>query len=114
MATVIPMASYSTALRTPSPVRLIALCIALCAGTLTGCSGEEAVPIDPANPPVLDAEPPDVSHPIQPTPQMEELARRQCVDDPSLDEGYVEAVDPNTDQVLTRITVDCATVRAEG
>jgi hypothetical protein len=45
---------------------------------------------------------------------MEELARRQCVDDPSLDEGYVEAVDPNTDLVLTRVTVDCATVRAEG
>ncbi|MDH5521469.1 MAG: hypothetical protein OEZ14_13150 [Acidimicrobiia bacterium] len=85
------------------------------AGLLVGCSGEEAVPIDPANPPVVDVEPPpDVTHLIEPTPEMEDLARRQCVDDPSLDQGYVEAVDPNTDRVLSRITVDCAEVRAGG
>ena len=114
MATVIPMASNPTARRRPDPVRVLAACVALTTAALAGCSGEEAVPIDPANPPVLDAEPPDISHPIQPTPEMEALARRQCVDDPSLDQGYVEAVDPNTDRVLTRITVDCATVRAEG
>lgn len=95
-------------------MRLISVGIVLSAVVLTACVGEEAVPIDPANPPVVDVEPPNVTHLIEPTPQMEELARRQCVDDPSLDEGYVEAVDPNTDQVLTRVAVDCAEVRAGG
>ncbi len=82
-------------------------------GLLAGCASEDAVPIDPANPPVLDPEPPDVTHVIPPTPEMEEFARQQCLDDPSLDEGYVEAVDPNTDAVLSSVTVVCADVRAD-
>lgn len=92
----------------------IAASLALVLALVAGCTDEEAVPIDPANPPIVEAEPPDITHPIQPTPRMEELARQQCVDDPSLDEGYVEAVDPETDQVLTQIAVDCAEVRSEG
>ena len=87
---------------------------ALCAVLLGGCAEEEAVPIDPANPPVLDVEPPDVTHMIPPTPEMEDLARRQCLDDPSLDEGYVQAVDPDSGQVLTEVAVDCTDVRAGG
>lgn len=100
----------------PTAIRLgvVTPCLALIVVLLVGCSDEEAVPIDPANPPVLEAEPPDITHPIQPTPQMEELARQQCLDDPSLEEGYVEAVDPNTDQVMTQVAVDCAEVRSEG
>ncbi len=81
---------------------------------LAGCAGEEAVPIDPANPPVLEADPPPITHLIPPTPQMEELARRQCLDDLSLDRGYVEAVDPETGDVLSDVTVECADVRTEG
>lgn len=99
-------------------VRTTAMCVALAAVTLgsvvAGCSGEEAVPIDPANPPVLETDPPSVTHLIPATPQMEEFARRQCLDDPSLEQGYVEAVDPETGDVLSDITVECAEVRAEG
>lgn len=95
-------------------MRVVAAGIALGVIVLAGCSGEEAVPIDPSNPPVVEAEPPDVTHLIGPTPQMEELARQQCIDDPSLGEGYVEAVDPETDRVLTEVSVDCSEVRADG
>lgn len=123
MATVILVIPARPAIRTassptpppiPGPVRIVAASLVVGAMVLVGCSGEEAVPIDPANPPVVEVEPPDVTHRIEPTPQMEELARQQCIDDPSLDEGYVEAVDPATDQVLSQVSVDCAEVLADG
>ena len=83
-----------------------------------GCSGEVATPIDLDNPPQLtdDTVDPmtDVTHPISPTPEMESLARQQCLDDPALEEGYVRAVDPETDQIMSEITVDCAEVREAG
>lgn len=108
------MASSPTAHPTSGPLRVVAAGFAICAIVLAGCSGEAAVPIDPSNPPVVEVEPPDVTHLIQPTPQMEELARQQCIDDPSLDEGYVEAVDPDSGRVLSEVGVDCAEVRADG
>ncbi len=116
MATVSVMAAIPTISRPSTSLRGLTT-VGVVAGTVIallfgGCSSEQAVPIDPANPPVLDVEPPDVSHPIGPTPQMEQLARQQCVDDPTLDQGYVEAVDPTTDEVMTEITVDCDEVRA--
>lgn len=108
------MASNLKALRIPGSIGVIGMSVALSAVGLVGCSGDEAVPIDPANPPVLDAEPPAVTHSITATPEMEELARQQCFDDPSLEEGYVEAVDPDTDQVLAEVAVDCDAVRSDG
>ncbi len=75
------------------------------------CVQEEAVPIDPANPPTTPApaldDIPDVSHPLQPTDQMKELARQQCLDDPDLVEGYVSAVDPETDEILVEYSISC-------
>ncbi len=80
-----------------------------------GCVDEQAVPIDPANPPTTPspdvADMPDVSHPLQPTDQMKELARQQCIDDPDLVEGYVSAVDPETDDIVVDYAVQCVEVR---
>ena len=45
---------------------------------------------------------------------MEQLARRQCLDDPSLVHGYVRAVDPVSDEILAEFTVECAEVRENG
>ena len=77
-----------------------------------GCSGEEAVPLDQ-----LDELPSTTSmvttpHQLAPSEQMRELARQQCLDDPELEQGEVNAVDPaNPDQVLSSIVIDCDTVR---
>lgn len=74
-----------------------------------GCIADDATPIDPENPPVV-ADLSDVTHPLQPTDEMREAAEAQCLDDPSLTEGYVRAVDPQTETILAEITVDCAEV----
>jgi len=90
---------------------------------MTACAAEEAVPIDPANPPTVGVETtissearltPDLSHSIAPTAEMEGLARQQCLDDPAKSEGYVRAVDPETGSVLVEFTIDCSEVRAGG
>lgn len=81
---------------------------------LAACSGEEAVPIDPANPPTTLPDLTDVTHGLEPTDQMREAAEQQCLDDPELDEGYIRAVDPDTEAVMAELTVDCAEVRAGG
>ena len=94
-------------------VRLVPASVALLCGLAIGCSGEEAVPIDPANPPTtIDLT--DVTHRLEPTEQMQDLAEQQCLDDPDLDEGFVQAVDPDTDQIMSQVTVDCAEVRGQG
>lgn len=110
MATVNPMSTIGARAR----LSILSATTMWAVVSLVGCSGEEAVPIDPADPPVADAEPPNVTHALLPTPEMEQLARQQCLDDPSLMEGYVQAVDPDNDQVLTEISVDCTEVRADG
>lgn len=92
---------------------LVAAVIAV--GLLAGaCSGEEATPIDPANPPTTAVDLTDITHQIEPTEQMEELAEQQCLDDATLTEGYVRAVDPDTEAILSEVTVDCDEVRARG
>ncbi len=88
---------------------VLALVVTLAAA---GCSGEEAVPIDPANPPTTAPDLTDVTHAIEPTDQMRAAASQQCLDDPDLAEGYVRAVDPATDQVVAELAVDCDEVRA--
>ncbi|MEL6984129.1 MAG: hypothetical protein AAFO29_17015 [Actinomycetota bacterium] len=89
--------------------------VAVAAGLLAAaCSGEEAIPIDPANPPTTAPDLTDVTHQIEPTEQMREVAEQQCRDDASLAEGYVRAVDPDTEAILSEVTVDCDEVRAGG
>lgn len=88
------------------PIRaLVVVAIALLL-LATGCSGEAATPIDPANPPTT-ANLTDVSHSLPPTDQMRTAARQQCLDDPNLDAGYVQAVVPETGEVLSEITIEC-------
>lgn len=97
----------------PSPRHgpLVALFSAL-AIIMVGCGGEAATPIDPADPPTT-ANLDEISHTLQPTEEMEDAARQQCVDDPTLESGYVKAVVPETGEVLAEFTIDCSEVRAD-
>lgn len=85
----------------------MALASAVAGLALAACTGEEAVPIDPANPPVTVPDMTEVSHVIEPTDQMREAAEQQCLDDPDLVDGYVRAVDPDSGAVLAEVTVAC-------
>jgi hypothetical protein len=72
-----------------------------------GC-GEEATPIDEVT--TTQGQTP---HLLEPTEQMEALARQQCLDDPNLAQGEVRAVDPaRPEDELAAVVVDCAEVRA--
>ncbi len=39
-------------------------------------------------------------------------AEQQCLDDPKLDQGYVQIVDPSTNEKVGEVTVDCEEVRS--
>jgi len=76
-------------------------------GLTAGC-GEDATPIDQTTT-TAQLTP----HLLPASDQMEELARQQCMDDPQLAVGEVNAVDPERpDQKLATVQVDCAEVRA--
>ncbi len=77
---------------------------------LVGCSGEAATPIDPANPPSESIDLTGVTHLLEPTPQMIEAAEAQCRDDPDLDTGYIKAVDPATEAIVSEYSVGCDSV----
>lgn len=44
--------------------------------------------------------------------QAQEFADQQCLDDPELEEGVIEIVDPETQELAGRILADCAEVRS--
>lgn len=73
------------------------------------------MPIDPANPPTTTTQRDlsEVTHSVEPTAQMERLARQQCLDDTDAEQGYIEAIDPETGAVVSSITIDCDDVRNE-
>ncbi|MEM7324557.1 MAG: hypothetical protein AAF531_15820, partial [Actinomycetota bacterium] len=78
--------------------------------TLAGCVDDSATPIDPQEPGVtFDFT--DVTHTMEPTPDMRAAAEQQCRDDAALDEGYVKAVDPSSGAVMAEITINCDEVR---
>lgn len=85
-----------------------ALPVAILLFGLAACSGESEGPADPAGAGRL----PDVTHFLEPTDQMREAAEQQCLDDEELDEGYVKAVSPDTDEILAELSVDCLEFRA--
>ena len=88
------------------PRRWLVAVVVVCAG----CTGEEATPIDEL--PAATTTQVTTPHLLEPTEQMWELAEQQCRDDPALDEGVVEAVDPaDPDEVLASVTVSCDEVR---
>ncbi len=73
---------------------------------VAGCVAESTDPIVPTT--SLPA------HAVTPTPEMEQYARQQCLDDPELETGVVEVLEPETDTIVARIEVPCGPVRAEG
>ena len=82
----------------------------LVAGSLVGCVDDSATPVDPQQPGVT-ADFTDVTHTMEPTEDMKSAAEQQCLDDSSLDEGYVKAVDPQSGAVLTEFSISCDEVR---
>lgn len=85
------------------------------------CSGETAVPIDLNStttvvtepPPSLDGQDQD---PLDPNAEQNRItlayAEQQCLDDPELDQGYVQIIDPSTQEKVGEVTADCAEVRS--
>lgn len=91
--------------RSPIPALLPALL--LLAFVVAACTGEDATPIVPGAPTTDGTTP----HLIEPTDQMRELAEQQCRDDPDLEQGVVNAVDPaDEEQILASVVVECADV----
>ncbi len=80
--------------------------------TLLGCTGEEPIPVDlnetiPSTTLAPDPDDPNAAE----RQRMEDLAAQQCLDDPELAEGVTRLVDPETNEAVAEVTVDCATVR---
>lgn len=82
--------------------------VAVAGLTAAACTGEDAVPIrDLATTSLV------TPHQLEPTEEMRVLARQQCLDDPDLEQGVVNAVDPaRPDVTLASVTVECDVVRA--
>ena len=75
---------------------------------VSACTGEDATPIVPG----ATTTGPTTPHQLEPTDQMRELAEQQCLDDPALEQGVVNAIDPaNEEQVLASVVVECSDVR---
>ncbi len=71
--------------------------------TLTACANSNANDPDPASEP---------AHSFQPTDQMRDLATQQCLDDPTKEQGVVQAADPNdSEKVIGEVVVECDSVR---
>lgn len=74
---------------------------------VAACTAEDAVPVDQAPPSSAAG-----AHVLESNDEMQRLAEQQCLDDPLLEQGEVQAVDPaNPDLVLASVTVDCADIR---
>ena len=75
---------------------------------VAACGGEDAIPIGQLPATTTGAG----SGHLEPSEQMRELAEQQCLDDPDLEQGEVNAVDSaNPDEVLASVVVDCDDVR---
>ena len=88
---------------------LLALLIGLGAAA---CTDQNTVPLD------LDGTVPPVDPPAHADTGNEEaraegqrLAEQQCFDDPTLEKGIVQIVQPETDFVVAEIVVDCSELR---
>ncbi|MDA3039619.1 MAG: hypothetical protein O3C27_08835 [Actinomycetota bacterium] len=91
------------------PVLLALLAVA-------ACTGEEATPVDLDQGPSSSSAPPTASSEDQneaARAQALAYATQQCFDDADASEGIIQIVDPETDQVVGTVTVDCAEARAE-
>lgn len=75
----------------------------------SACTDEATEPITPGGSPTTASTLP--AHAVTPTPEVEEYARQQCLDDPSLGEGVVRIIEPETDTVVAEVVIDCDDVR---
>lgn len=83
---------------------------------LVGCTSEDATPVDLEQQPTSSAVTPAHSSADQneaARAQARAFATQQCLDDSSASEGVIQIVDPETDEVVGTVTVDCAEARAE-
>lgn len=83
---------------------------ALAVVSLAGCVDDSATPVDPQQPGVT-ADFTDVTHTMEPTEDMKAAAEQQCLDDDSLAEGYVKAVDPQSGAIMAEFSISCDEVR---
>lgn len=81
---------------------------------LSGCSGETADPIDlRATTSVVESVPlPENDPNAEARQQVEDLAEQQCLDDPTADEGVIRIVEPESNEVVGEVIVDCDEVRS--
>lgn len=94
------------------------LALALVSGA---CTGEDAEPVDfsSTSTSVASDTPSDfdVSN-VEDGPNAEQnqitlgFAEQQCLDDPELEQGYVQIVDPSTNEKVSEVTVECDEVRS--
>ncbi|NNF55883.1 MAG: hypothetical protein HKN03_15765 [Acidimicrobiales bacterium] len=85
---------------------------ALVAMTPLSCTGEEPIPIDLNETVPATTLPPDPDDPNAAERQrMEDLAAQQCLDDDELSEGVTRLVDPETNEAVAEVTVECSAVR---
>lgn len=96
-------------------MRPLLLVLAVVSAVLSGCSEEEATPIDltPGATTTTALPPGATPHTIGDNPQARFHAEQQCLEDPEQDEGVIRIVDPANDAVLGEVVVDCDEVRAE-
>ena len=83
---------------------------------LGGCTSEDATPVDLQQQPTTPAVTPTDSSADQneaARAQARAFAAQQCFDDPEASEGVIQIVDPETDQVVGTVTVDCAEARSD-
>jgi hypothetical protein len=78
--------------------------------TLVSCTGEEPQKID------LNATiPPTTTDPGDPNSaqraEMQRLAEQQCIDDPSKEVGTVRIIDPENNEQVSELVVQCSEVR---
>lgn len=97
-------------------VRTAGLMIAI--GVLSACSGEASTPIDlratttTEGPPISGVPLPEDDPNAEAREQVRQLAEQQCLDDPSKTEGVIRIVEPETEEIVGELIVDCAEVRA--
>lgn len=88
---------------------------------VASCQGDQADSPDPdpvvANPHGSIDLTGDLGHEDDPNAEsrqlIRQLARRQCLDDPDLDEGLIRMVNPETGATVNEFTLDCDEVRAQ-
>ena len=89
------------------PIRSLVVIAAL---VLVGCTGEEPQEIDlnaTIPPTAVDDDDPNATQ----RAEMRRLAEQQCIDDPSKDVGTVRIIDPETNEQVSELVVDCSEVR---